>query len=510
MKRKIIRFVVIVLSLIIMLELLTQLGTSIVVKRINESSNENFILQIDEVDFSLWRRSVSVNGLRFESNSKADFKSSLSGQIDKLSIGGVSFFNLIFSKTVKTSYILIDSPQFNIISSTEQKTVNNSKVLNAFWKDIFHSIEVDKIQLSNGFMQSRDSGQSEVGFSIENLDFEMTDVYVDSVKTTNPLPFDYESFSLNFDNLYAKAGEYYELEIDSFASNNNTLLVEQLKLKPIYDRETFDAKIKKEQDLFEAKIDSIRMDETNWSFRKDSLLIHADSLIVYQPILELYRNKALPDDTSYKKLYSQVLRELPFFIDIMNLSIRNGSLNYSELRENRDIAGEIKFRKIQGLGSNLSNLNYQQDSLPFTIHLEAFFFDQALLNSEFSFYVKDLNNAYNLQGDLSNLDLDKMNRFTVYNMGVGLSGHLNRINFNIHADDDIAYINASSSIENLKIQVYGAKGQKRSFLSATGNLFIKNQIEKSNTTAKVERNKQKSMFNQIIRSFMAVMKKDAI
>jgi len=474
--------------------------------------DETFEIGFSSIDFSFWNRSIEVSELNVNTNpQQVKLKSTLEGEIKTILISEVSIFKLLFKKQIKTGLVSIIEPNLQILNTNvEKRTVTNSKTLNEFFKDFFHSIEVKNIELQDGLVKSIDIESNKTSFYCENINFEITDVSIDSLKVTNPLPFEFSTFKIRVGSLYGDLGELYRIEVDSFASSNNTLLIDNLKLSPSVTKKEFESKIEVEQDYITAAVDSIRMDRASWSFSGDNLLIAADNLELSQANINFYRNKELPDNTKTKQLYSKLLRELPFLLNINNLTILDTNLTIEEHRPNKEDTGQIYIREIYGKGQHLSNFNYEEDEIPFQIQMTAKFFDNADLEANFSLLVKDPNDAYHLTGALRKFDMSKMNAFTVPNMGVGIEGYLNEIVFDIQGNDDLAKGSISTSYEDLKIAVYNQNLKKRKLVSAAGNWIVKGEIKNESVDVEVERNKEKSMFNNIIKCFIVALKKEAL
>ncbi|MDA8595524.1 hypothetical protein N9L20_03500 [Flavobacteriaceae bacterium] len=479
---------------------------------LEDNLDETFELGFSTIDFSFWKRSIEISELKVNTNpQQVKLKSTLEGEIKTILISEVSIFKLLFKKQIKTGLVSIIEPNLQILNTdVEKRTVTNSKTLNEFFKDFFHSIEVKNIELKNGLVKSIDLESNATSFYCEHINFEITDVTIDSLKVTNPLPFEFSTFKIRVGSLYGDLGELYRIEVDSFASSNNTLLIDNLKLSPSVSKSEFESKIEVEQDYITATVDSIRMDRASWSFLDDNLLIAADNLELSQADISFYRNKELPDNTKTKQLYSKLLRELPFLLNINNLTILDTNLTIEEHRPKKEDTGQIYIREIYGKGQHLSNFNYQNDDVPFEIQMTAKFFDNADLEANFSLLVRDPKDSYHLTGALRKFDMSKMNAFTVPNMGVGIEGYLNEIVFDINGDDDLAKGRISTSYEDLKIAVYNQNLKKRKLVSAAGNWIVKGEIENETVDIEVERNKEKSMFNNIIKSFIAALKKEAI
>ena len=507
------RFIVIpIISLVVIFQLAIYLINISLPELLKKSIDDTFVVEFENIDFSVWKKSISVQSLSVQTNqNQTKLKSTLSATIDEIEISGVHIKKLLFDKEIETSKVLISNPRVEITSNEiKERTVNNSKTLNEFWRDFFHSVEMDVLELQNGYIHSKNSINKDLRFTCENINFQVNGVSIDSLKFTNPLPFEYDYFQINVGALYSNLGEMYSIALDSFASNNSTLLMDRLEIKPLMNKKEFEAHIKVEQDYIDAVIDSIRMDNTDWGFHNDSLHIQAEILEISQADISFYRNKELPDNLFHKNLYASLLRDLPFLISIDSIQLKNSEIEIEEHRENKSETGYFNFTDVSLTGTHLYNFQYKTDSKPVQLAFSARFFDDAPIYGNLHFMVKNKNDAYRLHGNLKHFDISKMNAYTLPNMNVSLSGELNEIDFTIYGNEENAKAYIETSYQDLKFVLLNEKHKKRRLLNAAGNLIVKGNIENEKVEVEVPRDKQKSVYNHIIKCIIQGLKKEAL
>lgn len=513
MRRKLIHFIIIpIILLVVVFQLAIYIINVSLPEVLKENLGETFIVEFENIDFSAWKKSISIQSLSVSTNeNQTKLKSTLNASIEEIEIRGVHIKKLLFDKEIETSKVLILNPNIEITSNEiKERTVNNSKTLNEFWRDFFHSIEMDVLELKNGYVHSKNSINKELRFTCENINFNVKGVSIDSLKFTNPLPFEYDNFHINVGALYSNLGDLYSISLDSFAFSNSTLLMDRLEVKPLMDKKEFEAHIKVEQDYIDAVIDSIRMDNSDWGFHNDSLYIQAENLEISQADISFYRNKELPDNLSHKNLYGSMLRNLPFLLNIDSLHLRNSQIQIEEHRENKSETGYFVFSDISITGTHLSNFEYKTDSKPVNLNFRGELFGDAAIYGNLNFMVKSKNDAYRLHGNLKHFDISKMNAFTMPNMNVSLTGELNEIDFIIYGNENDAKAYIETSYSDLKFVLLNENQKKRRLINAAGNLIVKGNIENEKVEVEVPRIKEKSVYNQIIKCIIQGLKKEAL
>lgn len=253
------------------------------------------------------------------------------------------------------------------------------------------------------------------------------------------------------------------------------------------------------------------MDNTFWGFYKDSLMVKSKQLAIDSLDITFYRDKSPPDNLKKKMLYNQLIRNLSFFLAIDNFEITNSRICVEEKGIDKVETGKITFENVRAKGSHLSNLNYQQDSIPVKLNFRSDFLGDAPLEANLSFDVKDLDDEYYLNGTLKNFDISSMDSFIEPNFNIRAEGEINYLDFRIHGADYDASARIKVDYEDLKIQVLNKKTKRKKLLtSAVGNLLLdKNKTEKESEYVEVygKRNTQKSIYNQMVKMILDGLKK---
>src|SRR5690606_3866706 len=100
-------------------------------------------------------------------------------------------------------------------------------------------------------------------------------------------------------------------------------------------------------------IDSIALVKPDFGFDSGSPKFDLAELYLYKPLIEVYRDKLLPDDTRLKKLYSQSLRELDFNLSVDFIGISKGEVNYQERIEAGIVPKQLRFTAVSAGIENL-------------------------------------------------------------------------------------------------------------------------------------------------------------
>jgi hypothetical protein len=211
--------------------------------------------------------------------------------------------------------------------------------------------------------------------------------------------------------------------------------------------------------------------------------------------LNVYRNKLIADDTSYKPLYSKQLRQLPIKLNVDSILITKSSIIYEERVVKEGVPGKIHFNTINSTITNINNYNKEAIT---NIDLTTMFMNDAKFDFKWSFQISNTSDYFNMNGNVVGLDMAKTNSFLSPNLNVKTSGYIKSLSFNIAGNDVEANGELNMNYENLKIDVGEKDKTVNSIVNAVANLIIKNKNEKTKKQEfEVSRDQQKSVFNYL-------------
>jgi hypothetical protein len=489
-------------------------ANTILLDILNKNPDRVYQFESKKIKLSLLKQSISITEVNVNKKEDTEDKSSvLQATIDKITIQGLSIYALLIEQRVVANKLFIQKPHLDIISTKKEKrTADNSKTINLFWQDLTKNILIKQIEINEGELQIYRNDKKEKGFYTKNINLNLKNVRLNNQKSNNPLPFLYSDISLNMGKTYAKINDLYQAEISSFSSSNSAISINDIKINPILSREEFSKIIKTEQDYTSCTIDRIELKNTNWKFYNDTVFVKAGNLLIHKLETILYRNKYVRDNLSKKKLYSQVLRDLPFYINIDSFSVQEGALTYQELQKNKNNYGEINFKRINLKGTHLNNYNYKKDSISTNIKFKALLFGKSPITTNFSFKVSDVFERYKMKGTLLNLNTADLNILTKPMFNIRTKGHIHKLDFLINGSDYDASAMTNMVYQDLKL-IYGKDKGTHKLLNRIVNLVVKkNQTTKEakNVQVYVKRDQKKSMYNQIIKCFVESLKKTLI
>ena len=438
-----------------------------------------------EIDVDLFRQNIHIKDLNLILPGK--YLST-----PQLSLKGLSYYQYIKNDKLAFAAIELDSPQFTVRPSKENKPQEK--------KSFNKEVQIKNFRITDGIfkLQKSESSKNEIFFRFP--DFEISGIRIDSTTLSKPVPFSYDSYALKGDSLRINMNPEHFLAAKSLNVNNGNMTVKDFRIIPYYDPARFDQKIPYEKDRISLRVNELRLDSLSFEMKHDTLFLKNPVLVVSGGDLEIYRNKTLPDDPRTKALYSKMLRESPVKLDFKKVSVQKSKIVYEEKVKTDRPAARISFNDVQGNIENLLNTGLNRKEFPRTkIEARALFMGKTPVNIDWSFKVTNKNDKFLISGNFGTLTGETMNPFLKPSMGIEAEGSLNSVAFTFTGNDEILKGDVLVNYEQFKIDIMKDNGQKKSkILSALANLFVDNDgLSKENSRKEIEvsRDKKKTFWN---------------
>jgi hypothetical protein len=424
-------------------------------------------------------------------------KKNFTANLETLLIDDVSYWDVIFNDKIYIQNIKLNTPT---IVYYKNDTINKNTYKRKQAKSINQSFHIEEFSIINGDVTIFNAANDSLLLKSTDVMLSLDDVMTDAKVMEKKLPFTYSNYELKMQKVFLKSGDYENLMVEDLLSNKQKLVLKSVKLLTKYSKAELSRRISKERDHFDIFIDSMVLEQQQFGYKSDTVFyFKTPKVTLFQPKLNVYRDKLVVDDPSIKLLYSRMLRDLPIELTINDMILENGTINYSEKVNADQPAGEILFTELNAQLKNVSNTYASTDKTQ--IRIQANFMETTPLKVEWDFDVNDISDTFIFKADLGKMPAERMNLFTQPNLKVQLEGEVLQTYFTLQGNPNQSRIDFKLKYDNFEVKVLDKKGQKiNKFLSSIANLFIKKDSETSEDDfreayAEVERDKTKSVFN---------------
>ena len=457
-------------------------------KGIQDTSSQ-INLKYEELDVNLLDRKAALKSPSFSFEGK-------SFSAKKLSLNGIGVIKYLTSKELEIDEVSLEGPNFVIDKS--KRPESSEKSSSGFQQDIL--IKNLRIKNADLAIVENDSAPNSMYAKFNNL--EVVDFKVDSSSVKNTIPFRYNNYVLNGDSIFFKLDSRHHITSGAVKIKDGQSTINNFRIIPIYGKQEFQQHIPYELDRFDLGIEEVSLNNVNWNFESDSLFIENPLTEIKNANLEVYRDKLQPDDPRKKKMYSEMMRELPFKLKLDTIRVINSYIKYEELMNAGRDPGEIVFSNLNASIYNLSNKNFQAEDFKSTeVDVKTLFMQEANLSVNWVFNIQNRNDRFNISGNMDRITEEGMNRFMKPAMNVLANGAIEDMAFNYSGNHTEALGDMKLVYHDFKVEVLREDGtRKNKLLSALANLIMNNDAISDDVHQKeieVTRNKTRSFWNYL-------------
>lgn len=475
---------------------------------IQERLPANMVRTFDDIIVETFDGSLTVTNASLIIKNKKNNVEHTFVNVEKLKISDISYWDYLFNNQIHVKSITLENPT---IAYYEDRIEKNKDTLRSGIISIYKPIIIDKVEINNTKFAMFENGADSTKIYTEGLSVEVIDIKIDAKTIFNKIPLKYGAYKAKCDTVFLKVGPYENLTIEDFTIEKRNAVFQKLSLKTKYSKKELSRIIKKERDHFNFTLQSLAIDNIDFGFKSNRFFAKSDKISLASPILEVYRDKLVADDSKIKPLYGKMLRELPFELTVDSLKVTNGKIQYEERVKPENMGGSINFENLNATISNVSNTYAKPEKT--NLKITANFMEDTPLSVNWSFDVNNKQDAFLFKANVGALVVDKMNSFTEPNLKVRLEGRTNKTYFTIDGNNENATTDMKINYSNFDVTLLRKDGKgEDKFLSAITNIFIsKNSKNKEDNfkegTAEATRDKTKSIFNFLWISVKAALTK---
>ena len=422
---------------------------------------------------------VSLHAL----NGGIDFKS------PSVTASGLRYARLLRTGDLEFSRLELLEPKVNYRSPKKETSAPRIK------KRGQKNIAIETLSISEGQLQLFEEESNCPDLSIQNIDIRLDGVCINGETRSLDLPFSFDGHQLSTGEGSWDLGALETLQWQKIHLDSLSGLVQDLKFQTKFSKEELSKRLAVENDHYELEVDSIFLRRPDLGPGR----IHMEQMNLFSPNFQVYRDKLLPDDTTHKKLFNRLLRDLGPDLQVDTVFISGGSLSYTERLEVGINPEKLLFTDISAKIANLHNRGCGKVQLDIGAELMG----DGPLGLDWSFDPWNKSNDFLIKGSLSNFDTRNISPFLRSNLSAEVEGGIDRLYFTISG-------NEMESRGDLKM-AYGEFGfvvlkKDRSgvnrFLTALVNLFAKDGNKADADGFRhghftVERKRDRSFFNYL-------------
>jgi hypothetical protein len=304
-----------------------------------------------------------------------------------------------------------------------------------------------------------------------------------------------DSFTIKAKGLNYDLDDLHNLTIDDLSFENRRVDFKNFKIKPKYTQQSYIKHIKVEKDLMNLDAKLISLEGLELGQNEEKLQISLDKILIDSTNFNIYRDKTITDDTSYKPLYSESLRDLEFDLLVDSILVSKLTINYQELSHRDRLPGQINFESVDAQITNLHN-GINKENSEIAVIASGKLSKQSQI--VFSMSLEPNQERFKVSTLIKDVEDSSVNTFFAPTMRMKLEGKINRIETTFTGTNSEANGEFRIAYKNLKLKILNKNGGENHFASLLSNVFVNNKdVDKTLIIDKVKRDTTKSFWNYL-------------
>lgn len=415
---------------------------------------------------------------------------------DHIELDDIHLWDYLTKKDLIIDDLNISNPVVKIYKSKKKDSTEEKS-----GKRMDNKVEFRNLNISKGTFEifGNNSSSHKLFALIDKISFQR--VRVDSGTVKNGIPFSYHLNTLQTDSIFFDLDAQHTMVAANLRMKDSNLSIRKFQIIPKYSKDGHQQTINVEKDRYDLSINSIDLLDFNWNI-KDSLSLKSRLVKIDGVDFDIYRDKLKPDDTTFKPMYSRMLRNLPIQLGLDSVTLSRTNIKYEEnIHEDRETA-VVEFSNMNASLANITNIGMDRENFPQTrVHVKADFMKAASLNVDINFDVRNKSDRFHISGQMGGLAAEQINQFLKPAMNVEANGEIVSMFFNFSGNNVEAVGDMRLEYKDFKVDVLRKDGKRKNkIVSALANLIVKNKAmnEKANyKDISVKRDQTKSFWNYL-------------
>ena len=360
-------------------------------------------------------------------------------------------------------------------------------------------IRVKNFKLEDATYQINRLANNENLLKVKGINFTTNDIEMTPETFSEKIPIIYKNVKFTASRLDYNPSNIYSIQTKNIVFDNGDFSLHDFKMTPKVTRAQFVRQLKKEKDLYTISAQSVNIRKIDFGFQGNDIFFKIPEIEIQTADANIYRSKIPTDDPKKKLLYSKMLRDLPFILEVKHLDLKNSRIEYEEETETSKGTGKLTFSDFNASVANIYSGRQKTKVPDLVADIKTNFMDDSKLNAVWRFNPMNRADRFNIKGNIFSFNAAKMTPFIKPYLHVSTEGNIQEVRFDFNGNDIDAAGTFGIKYENLKVTAYNSKNNKeRKILSTVGNILVKSGTKGKFKEEKIEtvtRNQDRSFFN---------------
>lgn len=321
----------IVVISILLLAFIANIAINLLIKNqlpaiINKQNDTAYDLTYEDLSFSIFNNSISIENAAISPKKEHNIKKDIDfyGKIERISVTGVNFFELIKDKNLKAYTISVIGPDLTVIKPQERDTLKSTSKLSSV-------IDIDKISVEKAHLRMVDATNDTLFHEVFNFNAEINGIHMGEYTAQKDIPFTYTDYTFKIDSLYSRVNDLQMVKSEEIAIDKDQISVTNFRMLPFKSSKEFKQNDLQSSTRILVEVPKLHLKNTDWGYHGFDLfvkvhIIEIDAIKVH--ILDQKDQKTVQNKLPYNSKSNQSL--IPFKLDINEIHINKSVFNSLE------------------------------------------------------------------------------------------------------------------------------------------------------------------------------------
>jgi len=452
---------------------------------VSAQSRSQYTCEIEKFRMSLFPPSIKFTSVTIRPDlMKTSSAVTYLATFDEIAFKNINIYDYIFHRKLSVANAAIISPSISIYRNSLSPAKDSVRA-SAFPKSIhplaskiilnnFTLLNV-KINLFSSFTDTIPS------FTSEDNKIEFENFVIDEFSGEAGMPFTARKFKINIKKFnYPSESGLYSITAEDFSASyfDSVISFSDVALIPLYSKKQFSKESGSQTDRFNIHAGDITLYHTYVKDFLETGNCRARLCEMNDIKFTAFRDKNSRRDETPADSPQNLIRKIPFYVNIDSIKINSAAIAYEELAEGANKSGEITFNQLNAIATGFTN-----DSLlsagnkVLEINASALLMNSGKISAKYVFPLNTTETQFQCSGVLEKFPLPSLNKMLKYNINLLIKdGVADRLEFAFQANEKYSTGELTFLYHDLKIETLNERTNKNNLkeklLSFSINTFV--------------------------------------
>lgn len=319
-------------------------------KIIADKNDTAYNLVYDDMSFSIFSNSLSIENVELTPKKNANIKKDIDffGKVQRISVTGVNFHELIKNKNLKAYTISVIGPDITVLKLVVRDTLKSESKLTSI-------IDIDKISIKQAHLRMMTSGNDTLLHEVFNFNADIDGIHMGEYTAKKDIPFTYTDYSFKIDSVYSVVNDLQIVKSEKIEIDKENISVNNFRMLPYKTSKEFKQNATETNTRILVDVPKLTLKNTDWSYNNDDLYVKIGTVSIDSINVRILDQKNQTVLQQAQKDTEKVVQPLiPFQLDVDEIDIKKSSFNSLGILDISNVNIKIK---------NISNKVNQQLSI---------------------------------------------------------------------------------------------------------------------------------------------------